>query len=162
MTSPANSSGASDFNFFPGNWQVAHRRLKQRLAGSTDWEEFGGTCNVQTLLGGLGNVDDNLIDLTGAPYRAVTLRSFNPATQQWTIWWLDGRVPGRLDAPMVGSFTDGVGTFYGDDTLNGKPIKLRFLWTMAAPDVPRWEQAFSADGGGTWETNWVMTFHRVG
>ncbi|MEO8021922.1 hypothetical protein [Polaromonas sp.] len=51
---------------------------------------------------------------------------------------------------------------YGDDTLDGRPIKLRFLWTKAAPDVPRWEQAFSSDGGATWETNWVMTFTRAG
>lgn len=116
---------------------------------------------MQILLGGFGNVDDNIIDLPGAPYRAVTFRSYNPATQQWTIWWLDGRAPDRLDAPMLGSFRHGVGTFYGDDTLEGKPVKLRFLWTMATPDVPRWEQAFSADGGVTWETNWVMNFHRA-
>ena len=125
-------STPTDFDFFLGNWQVSHRRLKQRLVGSSDWEEFGGSCSVQTLLGGLGNLDDNIIDLSGAPYRAVTLRSYNPATRQWTIWWLDGRVPGRLDAPMVGSFVDGVGTFYGDDTLDGKPIRLRFLWTLSA------------------------------
>ncbi|MDP3605381.1 MAG: DUF1579 domain-containing protein, partial [Polaromonas sp.] len=80
-----------------------------------------------------------MIDLPGATCRAVTLRAYNAATQQWTIWWLDGRVPGRLDAPMVGAFNDGVGTFYGDDTLDGRSIRLRFLWTMAAPDVPRWE-----------------------
>jgi hypothetical protein len=161
MNVPTTPSGAADFNFFPGHWKVSHRRLKQRLVGSTEWEEFGGTCSVQTLLGGFGNVDDNVIDLPGAPYRAVTFRSYDPSTQQWTIWWLDGRAPGKLDAPMVGSFKDGVGTFYGDDTLDGKPIRLRFLWTMAAPDVPRWEQAFSADGGATWETNWTMSFHRA-
>ncbi|GAB3477715.1 DUF1579 domain-containing protein [Polaromonas eurypsychrophila] len=122
---------------------------------------MGGTSSVQTLLGGLGNVDDNVIDLPGAPYRAVTLRFCNAATQQWTIWWLYGQMPGRLDAPMIGAFKDGVGTFYGDDTLEGQAIKLRVLWAMAAPDVPRWEQAFSSDDGATCETNWVMTFTRA-
>ena len=63
---------------------------------------------------------------------------------------------------MTGAFRDGVGTFHGDDTLGGKPIRLRFLWTLAAHDTPQWEQAFSADGGTTWETNWVMTFTRAG
>lgn len=161
MNPGTHPSGAADFDFFTGHWQVSHRRLKHRLVNSTDWEEFGGSCSVHTLLGGLGNVDDNVIDLPGASYRAVTLRSYNPANGQWTIWWLDGRVPGRLDAPMVGAFRNGAGTFFGDDTLDGRPIQLRFLWTMAAPDTPRWEQAFSADGGVTWETNWDMSFRRT-
>ena len=99
MNTSNNPSGATDFDFFPGHWQVSHRRLKHRLASSTEWEEFGGTCSVQALLGGMGNVDDNIIDLPGAPYRAVTLRAYNPATQQWTIWWMDGRAPGRLTLP---------------------------------------------------------------
>ena len=84
MTLPS-TPPATDFDFFPGHWQVSYRRLKQRKTNSTDWEDLGGTCSVQTLLGGLGNVDDNVIDLPGAPYRAVTLRFYNAATQQWTI-----------------------------------------------------------------------------
>ena len=152
--------GASDFDFFHGHWQVAHRRLKHRLVQFSDWEEFGGACSVQPLLGGLGNVDDNTIDLPGSPYRAVTLRSCDPSAGQWTIWWLDGRRPGFLDAPMVGRFQDGVGTFLGDDQWEGAPIRIRFLWTLPQPGMPRWEQAFSTDGGGTWETNWVMAFTR--
>jgi hypothetical protein len=35
-------------------------------------------------------------------------------------------------------------------------------WTSAGPDAARWEQAFSADGGKTWETNWIMDFTRSG
>lgn len=152
--------GAGDFDFFIGRWRVSHRRLKERLAGSQEWVQFAGTCITQKILGGLGNMDDNFLDLPGGAYRAVTLRSFNAATGQWSIWWLDGRYPGSLDTPMVGSFRDGVGIFYADDQLNGKPVKIRFLWTQPAKDQPRWEQAFSADSGATWETNWVMDFSR--
>jgi hypothetical protein len=67
MSPPTIPNLPTDFNFFPGHWQVSHRRLKQRLVGSSDWEEFGGSCSVRTLLGGLGNLDDNIIDLPGAP-----------------------------------------------------------------------------------------------
>ncbi len=153
--------GADDFDFFIGRWRVAHRRLKERLAGNEAWVPFAGTCVTQKILGGLGNMDDNFLDLPGGAYRAVTLRSFNPATGQWSIWWLDGRYPHSLDTPMVGSFRDGVGTFYADDQLNGKPIRVRFLWTQPVKDQPRWEQAFSADAGATWETNWIMDFSRA-
>lgn len=94
MGAEAGRSGAGDFDFFIGSWGVAHRRLKERLAGCNDWLEFGGTCVTQKILGGLGNMDDNFLDLPGDAYRAVTLRSFDPAKKLWSIWWLDGRNPG--------------------------------------------------------------------
>jgi hypothetical protein len=153
--------GASDFDFLIGQWRVAHRRLKHRLAACTQWEQFGGTCSVRKVLGGQGNVDDNVLDLPGGTYPAVTLRSYDALTGQWSIWWLDGRTPGVLDPPMRGRFDHGVGTFLGADTLAGKPVLVRFLWTLPHADAPRWEQAFSADGGVTWETNWQMDFARA-
>ena len=72
-------------------------------------------------------------NLPGDPYRAVTLRTFNTTTWQWTIWWLDGRNPGSLDKPVIGGFENGFGTFYAEDELNGRPIRVRFLWSMPAP-----------------------------
>ncbi|MEP6874591.1 MAG: DUF1579 domain-containing protein [Burkholderiales bacterium] len=160
MTTSSISSGLDDFDFFIGRWRVAHRRLRDRLAGCREWVEFGGSTVVQKTLGGLGNMDDNTLALPGGAYRALTLRSFDAEARQWSIWWLDGRWPGRLDAPMVGRFENGEGAFYADDTLDGQPIRVRFLWTVPGPDRPRWEQAFSADGGATWETNWTMDFTR--
>jgi hypothetical protein len=161
MSQPEAHTGAADFDFFIGSWSVAHHRLKERLAGCTAWEDFTGSCITQKILGGLGNMDDNIIGLPGGAYRAITLRAFNPATGLWSIWWLDGRNPASLDTPMVGRFQDGIGTFLADDTLAGKPIQVRFLWTMSNAGKPRWEQAFSPDRGQSWETNWVMDFTRA-
>jgi hypothetical protein len=152
--------GSADFDFFIGTWRIAHRQLRERLAGSTDWLEFGGSCSTSAILGGTGNIDDNFIDHPAGAYRAATLRSFDPASGTWSIWWLDGRFPNRVDVPMVGSFSDGKGTFYAEDSYNGTPIRVRFLWT-ADQDRPRWEQAFSTDAGATWETNWIMDFTRA-
>jgi hypothetical protein len=155
MRSPIN-----DFDFFIGSWKVSHRRLKQRLAGCQDWEAFGGESSVQKILGGYGNIDDNILELPGAGYRAVSLRSVDPHTGCWSIWWLDGRYPGRLDTPVVGRFEQGSGTFLATDVLEGKPIRVRFLWTRTDTNTPRWELAFSADNGESWETNWFMDFNR--
>ena len=154
-------AGRDDFAFLSGRWNVQHRRLVARLAGSEDWQEFAGTTELWPLLGGAGNVDDNFLDLPGDPYRAASLRSFDPATGLWSIWWLDARRPGAIDVPVVGRFVDGVGTFEADDTFEGRPIRVRFRWTRTATSSPRWEQAFSADGGATWETNWEMDFTRA-
>ena len=154
------TDGRSDFDFFFGCWDVSHRRLQKRLAGDTNWDEFTGTCEVRPLLGGLGNVDDNVIELPGGAYRAATVRTFDPATRQWSIWWIDGRNPLTIDVPVRGAFTDGVGTFLCDDVFDGRPIQVRFLWSRMMENSARWEQAFSLDGGTSWETNWVMEFAR--
>jgi hypothetical protein len=156
-----NMSHAQDFDFFIGDWHVAHRRLRDRLVGSNDWQTFEGTCTMRPLLGGLGNVDDNLLRLPDGPYRAVSLRSFDANTQRWAIWWLDARHPHSLDVPVVGGFENGVGTFYADDTLNGQAIRVRFRWTQTQTAAPIWDQAFSADAGQTWEANWTMRFSRT-
>jgi hypothetical protein len=156
------SSGVHDFDFFIGHWRVHHRRLKERLANNHEWLQFDGTTVTQTLLGGSANIDDNVLDLPGDSYRAVTLRSYNSKTGQWSIWWLDGRSPmGPLDPPVRGGFKDGVGVFYADDTFNHKPIRVRFIWSKISRESCHWEQAFSADNGKSWETNWEMEFTRV-
>jgi hypothetical protein len=152
-------STARDFDFLVGSWRVSHRRRAKWLAQCEDWIEFDGTMRLQLVLGGGANVDDNEIALPSGHYRAVTLRSFDPATKQWSIWWLDGRWPNRLDTPVVGAFVDGVGTFYADDVYQDRPVRIRFLWNARACT---WEQAFSDDNGASWETNWVMRFTRPG
>ncbi|RWB50225.1 MAG: DUF1579 domain-containing protein, partial [Mesorhizobium sp.] len=92
----APADGRADFDFFFGRWNVSHRRLQKRLQDDTNWDVFGGTCEVRAILGGLGNVDDNVIELPVEAYRAATLRTFDPATRQWSIWWIDGRNPATI------------------------------------------------------------------
>lgn len=157
---PEVRDGRMDFDFFIGAWAVRHRRLKARLAGCDDWSEFGGTCETRKILSGQGNMDDNVLDLPEARYAAVTTRLFDPKTQRWSIYWIDARNP-TIDPPVHGGFEDGVGTFYGEDVFEGRPIRVRFLWSDVTPTSARWSQAFSEDGGETWETNWTMDFIRV-
>ena len=151
---------ATDFNFLFGRWNVHHRRLKERLAASQEWVEFEGTLVAQSLMDGNANVDDNVLYFPGATYRAVSLRSFDSKTGEWSIWWLDGRNPAVLDTPVRGSFENERGVFYADDTFNGRPIRVRFIWSQITATSCRWEQAFSPDGGRWWETNWIMDFTR--
>ncbi len=154
------SEHAHDWDWLVGRWNVSHRRLKSRLAGSTEWEEFPGTSVLWLTLGGLGTVDDNVLELPSGTYRAVGIRAFDATTRQWSIWWLDARSI-NIDPPVRGGFANGVGEFLADETFNGKPIKVRFRWSEIASQSPRWEQAFSPDGGATWEVNWIMHFTRA-
>lgn len=154
------SSAPTDFDFVIGNWFVKHRRLKERLANCTDWLEFDGEMSTQKILGGFGNIEDNILRFPDQDVRAIALRSYDRHTQSWSIWWLDGRFPGRIDVPVVGNFVDGVGTFFANDTYQEIPIIVRFVWRQIDVDLLRWEQAFSADEGASWETNWTMDFRR--
>lgn len=153
--------GRRDFDFLAGRWTVAHRRLRQRLVGDACWEEFGGVSENRLVVGGLANVDDNVLELPAGTYRAATLRVFDPATGLWSIWWVDGRTA-RLEPPVRGRFEGAVGTFHGEDLLDdGRPVRVRFTWSGITPRSARWDQAFSADGGATWEHNWTMRFERA-
>jgi hypothetical protein len=147
-----------DFNFVIGDWRVRHRRLKERLVGSNEWVEFSGEMSTRKILGGFGNIEDNLLRFPQGEFRAIALRSYDAARQVWSIWWLDGRFPDRIDVPVVGAFKDGVGTFFAKDMVAGVPVAIRFIWSRVDARQLRWEQAFSTDDGSTWETNWIMDF----
>lgn len=152
--------GAHDFDFFVGDWKTRHRQLRHRLAGDTEWLEFSGTVSMRKILAGFGNIDEGEIRSPRGLYTGVTLRLFDPAAGTWSIYWLDSRKP-AIDTPMVGRFENGVGLFYADEPFEGRPIRVRFSWTPVSADECRWEQAFSADGGTSWETNWTMIHTRA-
>jgi hypothetical protein len=149
-----------DWDFLVGRWKVQHRRLRRRLVGDTKWDEFGGTLANWPVLGGFGNVGDNVMEFPRGTVRGVGLRAFDPGSGQWSSWWLDARYPEAIGDPVRGGFVDGVGTFIGDDTLDGRAIKTRVQWTGITARAARWEQSCSADSGATWESNWVSEFTR--
>jgi hypothetical protein len=146
---------ANDFEFFMGRWKVRNRRLRERLAGAEDWEEFEATSVARPLFDGCGNEDEFRTEHDGG-MTGMSFRFLDPETGLWSIYWADSRRLGQLDPPVFGSFADGIGIFEGDDRLDGRPIRVRFTWTRIATRTPRWEQAFSADGGETWLDNWYM------
>ena len=150
-------SPARDFDFLIGSWHIHNRRLRERLAGSSDWEEFDATSVARPLLDGMGNEDEFRTDHDGG-FIGMSFRFFDPTTGRWSIYWADSRRCGVLDPPVFGTFDRDVGVFEGEDMYDGRPILVRFVWSGVATTTPRWEQAFSADGGSSWESNWVMEF----
>jgi hypothetical protein len=158
-TAPTEST-AKDFDFWMGTWNVHNRRLRERLAGSDEWDEFDATSVARPLLDGMGNEDEFRTDYGGG-FIGMSFRFFDPETKQWWIYWADTRRCGKLDPPVIGAFDGDVGVFEGEDTFDGRPILVRFTWSRVTTTSPRWEQAFSEDGGETWETNWMMEFTRA-
>jgi hypothetical protein len=146
-----------DFDFLAGAWTLQNRRLKKRLAGSNEWEEFPAVDCAQLYLGKVVNVDELVFPTKG--WAGVTFRNFDIEKRQWSIYWISSRA-GKVTPPVLGGFSGDRGEFYGDDVDDGRPVKVRFLWIKQGPDHAHWEQAFSLDGN-TWEVNWVNELSRA-
>lgn len=114
---------------------------------------------MKPFLGGLGNIDENVLNDPCGHFLATSIRVFRPLSGDWSVQWVDGRAAG-LDVPLTGRFDGKIGRFYCDDTLDGQAIRVRFTYENVAPARARWDQAFSADRGRSWEVNWTMEFTR--
>ncbi|MER6573867.1 hypothetical protein ABT288_49035 [Streptomyces sp. NPDC001093] len=153
--------GVGDFDFLVGTWEVTNRRLVAPLTGSAEWDEFPATVVCHgTLFGGAANLDEISFPTKG--FAGLTLRLYDPGRKEWSLNWVSSRT-GLLQPPVVGRFdAHGRGEFHGDDAHEGTPVRCRFIWSHITPGTAHWEQAFSTDGGRSWETNWTMDFRRTG
>ncbi len=152
--------GRHDFDFEIGAWKTHISRLMQPLSGSKEWVEYEGTSVVQKLWDGRANL--LILDVEGPKGRieGLSLRLYNPASHQWSLNFASSAV-GTLSQPTIGQFTKGRGEFYDQETFNGRAILVRFVISDITPTSCRFEQAFSNDGGTTWEVNWIATDTRI-
>lgn len=152
-------SGAHDFDFIIGKWRVRHHTLAGRLVGATEWSIADAVDIVHPVFCGLGNIGKFMRLVDGVLYEGMPTRLYDPNIGKWRIYWLDN-IDHRMEPAVIGGFKNGEGLFIGDDVLRGDPIKVRFRWTDITPVSARWDQAFSSDGGTTWELNSIMEFSR--
>jgi len=157
---PAPHDGSRDFDFHMGVWKTRISRLIHPLSSSSQWTAYDGVSTVRPVWNGKASLFELEASGPAGHLEGVGLRLYDPSAHQWNLNWTNSSI-GRLDAPMIGEFRDGRGEFYGPDTLNGRTILVRNGFYDIKPNSSRFEQAFSADGGKTWETNWIMTFDRA-
>ena len=151
---PTEHDGRHDFDWDIGTWKIHQRRLLHPLTGSTTWVEYNGTDVVQKLWDGadMGRIES---DGPSGHLQLFTMRLYNPDAHQWNIYFSNSG-SGTLSPPAIGEFKDGRGDFYDQEPYNGKAILVRFSVSDITPNSCRFDQAFSADGGRTWETNFVV------
>jgi hypothetical protein len=152
--------GQHDFDFEIGKWRTHLKRLTHPLTGSSTWVEYDGTTTVTPVWDGRANLVE--LEVNGSPghIEALSLRLYNPESRQWSLNFANSS-GGTLSQPTVGEFKNGVGEFYDQETLNGRATFVRFVIRQTNPDLCHFEQAFSVDGGKTWEINWIATDSRV-
>ena len=157
---PVQRDGQKDFDFEIGRWKTQLKRRLKPLTGSNDWVEYEGTSVVTKVLDGRANLVE--LDVKGSAGRieGMSLRLYNPDAHQWSLNFSNVR-SGTLSPPVIGEFKNGRGEFYGADTLGSRAILVRFVIYDVTPNSAKFEQAFSDDGGKTWEVNWIATDTRI-
>jgi hypothetical protein len=155
--------GAHDFDFLIGNWRAHVWRLPDRLVGSNRWIEYTGISNHTKLLDSNANFEQFEVESVDKKLhiKAQTLRLYNPASHQWSSYGLDldnGALP---MPPEIGQFTGNRGEFFDQEDFKGRAIIVRYVWLNLSPQSARMEQSFSADGGKSWEVNWVCELSRA-
>ncbi|WP_454832543.1 hypothetical protein [Pseudoxanthomonas wuyuanensis] len=158
--SVASEDGQHDFDWEIGTWKTELRRLAKPLSGSSQWVEYTGTSVVRKVLDGQANLVELRVEGPAGHIEGVSLRLYNPRAKQWSLNYASVR-NGAMTRPIFGGFRDGRGEFYGQDDLDGRAILVRFVISDITNDSARFEQAFSEDGGRTWETNWIAIDTRV-
>jgi hypothetical protein len=152
--------GQHDFDFELGSWNIHLKRRLHPLTGSEAWVEFDGTSVTRKVWDGRADLEE--FETAGAAGRiqGLTLRLYNPQTHQWSLYWANAK-DGIVVAPQVGQFADGTGEFFGQDSFDGRPVLIRFVWSRTSTASPHFEQSFSADGGRSWEVNWITDQTRM-
>ncbi len=153
-TSPMPRDGQHDFDFEIGTWKTHLRRLKAPLSGDTTWLTYEGISVVRTIWNGKANIVELIADGPAGHLEALSLRLYNPESRQWSIHSASSRT-GTISVPTIGEFRNGRGEFYDQELFNGRAILVRNVWSDITSTSCRFEQAFSDDGGKTWEVNWV-------
>lgn len=152
--------GSHDFDFEIGTWNTRLRRLAKPLSGSDEWIEYTGTTTVRKVWGGRANLVELVADGPDGHFEGLNLRLYDPRSGQWRLNFANSRA-GVLTPPTIGGFRDGCGEFYDQEDFDGRAVLVRFLILPQGPDTIRFEQAFSEDGGKTWETNWIAVDTRL-
>ena len=156
----AERDGQHDFDSLLGSWKYHLKRRLHPLTGSTTWIELNGTGVCYKVWDGGAQLDTFEADGSTGHIEGLTLRLYNPQSHQWRLYWANSKI-GILDPPQVGEFKNGQGEFFAQDTINGKTILIRFVWTNMTTNSPHFEQSFSDDGGKTWEVNWITDQTRI-
>ena len=152
--------GQHDFDFEIGTWKTHLKRLLHPLTGSRNWVEYEGTSVVRKVWNGRANLLELEADGAEGHFEGLNLRLYNPQSHQWSLNFANSN-GGGLSQPTVGDFKNGRGEFFDQETFNGRMILVRFVLSDMTPNSCRFEQAFSDDGGKTWEVNWIATDTRV-
>lgn len=155
----AQGDGQHDFDFNLGTWKTHIHRVSHPPGAQPASVEITGTVTVRPIWGGRAQLEEIEADGPQGHWQGATLFLYNPKARQWTQTYFDSANP--VPSTTTGGFADGRGELYSQDIVDGKAILVRGTWSDIRPDSHRYEEAWSHDGGRTWETMFSAQLERI-
>jgi hypothetical protein len=152
--------GQHDFDLVVGRFKIKVKRLKTTLRGANDWYEMTGISNCRAIWNGRANIEEFEADGPNGHMEAMMVRLYSPVSRQWSLNWVNQK-NARFDTPTIGEFKDGRGEFYDTEPIDGRQVLVRYVWSDITSKSGHFEQSYSADGGKTWEANWIADSTRI-
>lgn len=151
--------GQHDFDFHLGKWKSRIDRRLHPLTGSTTWVKMEGTLDVRKLWDGRAQIEELEADGPSGHIEDLLLFLYNPQSHQWNLNAAASN-DGTIGTPMIGEFKNGRGEFYDQEPFHNRAILVRQVWSDITPTTHTFEQAFSDDGGKSWEVNFIAHLER--
>jgi hypothetical protein len=151
--------GQHDFDFNIGVWKTHIKRILEPLSGSADSIELNGTVTVRKVWDGRAQLEEIEADGPNGHWEGLTLFLYNPLAHQWSQTFANVRM-GVLTPPLIGAFKDGRGELFSQDTVDGRSILVRGVWSEITPNSHHFEESYSDDGGKTWAPAFIATLSR--
>jgi hypothetical protein len=152
----AAASDFHDFDFAIGGWGTRILHLQHSPGKADSWAVWTGTVVAAKVWGGRANIQEIAVDTPSGRVDELRLCLYRPQSRQWYLHWADSD-DGVMAKPMIGQFAGGTGRFYDQEDQKGRAIFVRDLYSHITPRSYHWQQAFSSDGGTTWQPNWNVT-----
>jgi hypothetical protein len=121
--------------------------------------ELNGTVTVRKLWGGRAQLEEIEAEGPNGHWEGLTLFLYNPEAHQWNQSFINSK-QGVLAAPLTGTFKNGRGELFSQDTFKDRTILVRGAWSDIKPDSHSYEESYSDDGGKTWKAAFIAHLTR--
>ena len=141
--------GSHDFDFDFGVWHTEITRRLHPLENSSESIKLSGTVTIRSVWGGKAQLEEIEADGPKGHWQGMSLFLYDPAAHQWSQTFI-GSAAGTFSPGFIGAFQDGKGELFQQDTLDGRSVLVRAIWSDITPNSHKYQEDYSADGGKTW------------
>lgn len=158
---PVMRDGSHDMDFNFGTWHTEISRTADPFGNPSNVVHIAGTVTVKPIWNGKGELEEIEADGPNGHWLGANLFFYDPTAHQWIQTYVDSS-KGRFDEPAgIGEYRDGNVEYYSSNTLGGRAILDRAIWSDIRPDSHTYTESFSDDGGRTWRPAFVAHLTRI-
>ena len=153
--------GLHDVDFNLGKWHTSIRRYADPFSAPSHFASLEGTVTVRPVWNGKALLEEIEADGPNGHWQGLTLFLYNPQSGQWSQNYANAAQGHFEAAATIGEQRGRDIELYSTDTAGGRAILVKGLWSEIEPDSHRYTEAYSDDGGRTWQTAFDARLTRI-